>query len=144
MAHQEKRKVSLNIAGETYTLVLDTAALVALEDLFSTPEREVTFVQILQKVERGSIRYIRAFIWAALQRHHKHITIDQAGELIDKAGGIAGLAQQVTALQETAVPDKADVVELGAGRKGKGPPKAQAKTKERGGAASTSTLDRSA
>lgn len=112
MANSERGEVAVEIGGVEYTLVLDTNALVRLEDVFSTSQKDVTFVEILERVNRNSMRHIRALVWAALQRHHPKVTMERAGDLIQEAGGILGLAEKLEGLMRSSTPDKADVAEL--------------------------------
>lgn len=110
MTNRERGDVPLLIAGRTYTLRMTTAAMVALEDLYSTPSKEVTFFEVLERVNKGSMKAIRAFLWAALQHHHAgQFTIDAVGELIESAGGIFALSQQLQSLGTTTTPDTRDL-----------------------------------
>lgn len=144
MTNRELGDVPLTIAGRTYTLRMTTAAMVALEDLYSTPAKEVTFFEVLERVNKGSMKAIRAFLWAALQHHHKGtLTIDAVGDLIEEAGGIFALSEQLQSLGKTTGPDTRDLEGVGV-PEGKGGP-AQAKPRKAGtGAGSTSTLAASA
>ena len=139
MANRQKGEVALEIEGQTYTLVLDMDAMCQLEDLFSTDKKDATFPEIMEKVQRRSLRHIRGVIWAALRRHHKDVTVEQAGELLIAAGGITGLDQQLMKLAESTQPDKEDAVVNGSGR----PRKAQRRT-DGTGESSTSKLAASA
>jgi hypothetical protein len=105
MANRERGEVSLKAGDKTYTLVLDIDAMCALEDLFSTPEQEVSFPEVLAKVQRDSTRHLRAFLWALLQRHHPEIGIGQISELVEQAGGLEGLRDSFGAISESAKPD---------------------------------------
>lgn len=136
MANREKGEVSVEIAGTSYTLYLDLNAMALLEDYFSTPNKEVEFDYIVQRVNAGSIRHIRAFFWAALQKYHPTITVQRAGELIMDGGGLELFGNKLLALQTTAQPDAEDLRALGVNTKN--PQQAQAGRKRRGGI-STST-----
>lgn len=113
MANRERGEVSLSIGGRVYTLYLDTNALALLEDLFSTPERDMTFLEILERVQRNSVRHMRGMIWAALQHHHPDVSVQRAGELINDAGGLGALAEQLQALSKSTQPDAEDLDALG-------------------------------
>jgi hypothetical protein len=86
--------------------------MVALEDLFSTPALDVNWDTIVKKVNGGSMRYVRAFIWAALRKHHADVTLQAAGELIDTVG-LPGLNAQLQALAASTTPDARDLEVLG-------------------------------
>lgn len=136
MANREKGEVSLSVGGKPYTLVLTTNAMVQLEDLFSTADKELTFQQVLEKVSAGSVRHIRGFVWAALQEHHPAMTVKDAGEFITEAGGLIAFSAQLQALTESTTPDQQDLDDLGVSPN---PPKARAMRKSRGtGGRSTS------
>src|SRR5688572_27329821 len=86
MANRERGEVSLEIDGKVYTMKLDLEALCTLEDHFSTPAKEVAFPELLDRASKGSARVIRGIVWAALQRHHKGITLEQTSDLIQASG----------------------------------------------------------
>lgn len=134
MANRQKGEVELSIAGTSYTLVMDISAICDLESLFSTPVRDATIQEIGRSVERGSVRHIRGFLWAALRRHHKDMTLDKVSALIEDAGGIGGFGETVGALAQSLVPDAEDQA------KGTRPQTAQVST----GDGSTSTPGQSA
>lgn len=113
------------VDGRTYTLVLNTNVMATLEEHFSTPDNDVTWDQIWTRVLRGSVKTVRALIWATLQQHHPTLTLDDASRLIDKAGGFEGLTHILADAQKASTPDPKDVKELGvrprkAGRRGTG------------------------
>ena len=139
MTNREQGDVPLIVAGRTYTLRLTTAAMVALEDLYSTPSKEVTFFEVMERVNKGSMKAMRAFLWAALQHHHKGVfTVDAVGELIEEADGIFALSAQLQSLGSTTGPDARDLEDSGVAS-GKGAP-AQGKSRKAGtGGRSTST-----
>jgi len=139
MANRAKGEVSLEIDGQAYTLIMTTDAMAQLEALFSTPAREVTFQQILDRVNAGSVRHIRGFVWAALQRHHPALTVTAAGELIDAAGGLEGFGAQLLALAGTTTPAPEDLQALGVAPEAR-PHPAQGTKRQRGtGGRSTAT-----
>jgi hypothetical protein len=118
MANRQLGEVPLDLDGRTYTLVMDINAIAVFEGVFSTPDRDAAFPDLLQKAANGSVRHLRAFFWAALRRHHGAMTIDEVGDLIQRSGGLAGLAEQLKRLSGTMTPD----VEDRQGGKGKGKP----------------------
>lgn len=111
MANRERGEVSLTVAGQVYTMVLDIAAICELEDLFSTKEREATFQDILQRVNRNSVRHIRGMVWAALRRHHRALTLEQAGQLIEDAGGLVAFGEKLAEIAKSTRPDPEDLSE---------------------------------
>jgi hypothetical protein len=113
MAMSERGAVSLVVNGKTYTLEMTINGIVALEELLSTNEKPVTFGDVLARVNAGSIRHLRAFVWAALREHHKEITLEGTGTLIQDVGGLDGLASQLLALTGSTTPDARDIRALG-------------------------------
>lgn len=137
MANREAGQISFVVDGKTYTLVLNTSVMATLEDHFSTPTHDVAWDVIWGRVLRGSVKTVRALLWAMLQPHHPSVTIEQAGTLIDRAGGFEGLTHILQQAAKASTPDPKDVKELGvgprtAGRRGTG----EASTSTRAGSAS--------
>jgi hypothetical protein len=116
MANRQKGEVNLVVDGRTYTLVLDIDAMCALEEHFSTPSHDATWDEIAVKVNKGSVRVVRALIWAMLQRHHPELSVVDAGHLMNDAGGILGLAKVLKVAMESATPDPEDIKALGVGK----------------------------
>jgi hypothetical protein len=129
VANREKGEITITSDGQIYTLVFNTGAMAALEDHYSTPEREVTFDEAIAKVLRGSVRGIVALIWAMLQTHHAGVTINKAAAIIDGAGGLTGFGHIVENALREMQPDKADLAAMGA----KDPGPQTAGRKARGG-----------
>lgn len=147
MANLETGDVEFVCGGKTYTLTLKTAGLSAIQKRFSKPGQikklEDTLLELNAGLEAESIDHIVVLIWASLQKYHPGTTYEQTIDLIDEAGGFAGLEQQLKALGLSMTPDPADLAELQRGAK-KNPQQAQAKRRKRGnGATSTSTHDAS-
>jgi uncharacterized protein HemX len=129
MANREKGEISIEIGGKPYTLVLNTNALVELQDVLSTPKALATIDEIYARVNQGSLRHVRAMVWAALRKYHSDLTLESVGELIDAAGGFVGMNALLESVQQASAPEAADVAEL---RQGVNPPKARAAKKKRG------------
>lgn len=105
-------EVILDVGGKAYTLILDIQGICALEDLFSTPDREVSFHEVLARVQRNSVRHIRGIVWASLRRHHASMSLEDAGDLIQQAGGLAGFSKKLEAIAKSTQPDQEDVAVL--------------------------------
>lgn len=129
MANRERWEVDLQMGDETYTICLDLNAMALVEDHFSTPQKEVQFHEAFAKLEKGGVRYIRAVIWAGLQKYHKGLSIEAVGDLIQKSGGLYGFGEKLKAAVAEAglatIPDKADLHDLGVNVNGQNPQKAQ-------------------
>lgn len=113
MSNRETGEVTVDIKGKAYTLILDTNALATLEALFSTPQVHLTYAEILLRVHRGSVLYMRGVLWAALRKYHADLTLDAVGDLIQQAGGLERFSAQLLGMVESTQPDPRDVQELG-------------------------------
>lgn len=113
MANRERGEVSVDIDGTSYTLCLDLNAMCTLEEYFSTPDREVTFQDVLKKVNGGNLRYMRAIFWAAFLKYQPDLKLEDVAALVQASGGIGGFSQKMlgqlgVAVQATA-PAPADL-----------------------------------
>ena len=109
MANQERGERTITVGGRDYIVKLTTGAMAELEDACGTPDKPMTFPQILERVMRGSVKYLRLYVWASLIDKQPELTVADAGRLIDAAGGVAGfesLLNQVTAANR---PDPEDL-----------------------------------
>lgn len=131
-ANPDKGEVDLVINGTTYTLTLKTAALMALQQHFSTPvdvvekaaDGSVALVTkgvadldvIMARVAAGSIEHVVALLWASMQKFHPDVTFQKAVSLIDDLGGIEALSDAFAEIQKSTVPDPRDTKELEDGK----------------------------
>jgi hypothetical protein len=90
--------VTVNIDGIPHTLALTLDAMVAIEDLFEAPDKAVTFGQVVDAVEAGSVKHLRAMIWALLQRHHPTVTLGDVSSLVERAGGVSVFTEKLSEL----------------------------------------------
>lgn len=121
MANKNKGEVSLKAGDKTYNLALTLNAMCELEEMFSKDGVEMTFEQIATKAETNQ-RYLRAFLWAVLQRDHPEIVLkreaaDRASkdvsDVIEEAGGLVVMAEVLKELERANNPDKRDIAALG-------------------------------
>ncbi len=127
MANPHKGETSIEIDGKTYTLALTLNAMCELEDLLGTPEKEVSFIEIVHAVtQRKRTSHMRALFWAALREHHPEVTLKQAGTLIQKMGGLIEFSKRLNGILETTNPDPDDLPDEGEESSGPRPMKAQA------------------
>lgn len=138
MANRQKGELDIPIGGSTYTLVLDLEAMIAVEDVFSTPDREVTFQQVMVRVNAGSMKHIRGFLWAAFQRFHPDLSLKDVSGLVQEAGGVVAFSDQIARLASGTTADPEDLAELGA--TSANPPAAQTGKRNGTGGRSTSRL----
>lgn len=93
MANRQRGELEIDLGGRSYTLKLSLNSMCEMEGASGRP-----FPQIVTQVARGSLTDLRAFLWAALREHHPDLTIQAVGDLIEKAGGLEGLAKTMTEL----------------------------------------------
>jgi hypothetical protein len=126
MANREKGEVSLTVSGTAYVLALNIDAMIAAEEMASTPTREMPWDDIVRRYSAGSAKYFRIFIWAMFRKHHPDMTLEKTSAFIDAAGGVEGLAKVMQAAATAGSPDPVDATALGLDGKAKGPRRAQA------------------
>lgn len=143
MANREIGEVTLEAGGTTYRLLLSTAAMVALEEVYSTPTHEATFEEAWSKATGGSVRGLRKLLWAMTREHHPELTEADMNRVIDGVGGLVGLTNVLQVAQASAGADPEDEKELRGSGKGN-PRKAQPKHARRNGDPFTSMRGASA
>ena len=68
------------------TLVFDANAFCEIEDVLSTPERQVGMEEILGLIGKGmSMKAFRAILAGGLRKHHQ-MSLEEVGELISEVG----------------------------------------------------------
>lgn len=140
MANRYKGEISLTADDKTYTLAFNTRAMAALEDHFSTPDREVTYDEVMKRVEKGSVRAIVGLLYAMAVTHHPDMTYAQMERVVDAAGGILGISQIVQKALIEMNPDASDLEALGITPDAKRARPQQAGRANRGTKTSTATL----
>lgn len=97
MANKERGEFPIEIGDRTFILRLTTNACAELEDVSGGR----TWDQVQMGIARGSVKDVRWLFWAAFRDHHPDIATDDPasvkviGQLIDEAGGFAGLLARV-------------------------------------------------
>jgi hypothetical protein len=139
MANREKGHISIDIGGRSYRMALTLDAMVLLEELFSTPDHPVTFQQVVDRSDAGSMKHTRALIWATLQINDPPPELTEISALVEEAGGFGTFTVALLQLAKAAAPDPKDLEALG--MRAPNPPAAQAGRRSRAGtgAGSTST-----
>lgn len=126
MANREKGEVSLVVGETSYTLVLNTNAMAAIEEHLSTPEREVTWDVFWARVMKGSVRAVIVLLWGMSRKFHPELTPEQVADILDESGGLLGLTRVLTAAAESLTPSPEDSKALAVNGKSPRPRKAQA------------------
>ena len=122
MANRHKGEVSLELDGRIYILHAGINALADVEGVFSTVDTRVTFQEVMQHAMNGSISHVRALLWAMLRRHHKDLSLNDVGDLIERVG-LQTIDQKFGELLQAMVPDPEVLKALGVAPN---PPQAQA------------------
>ena len=77
-------EASVEIGGETLTLVINNTALLALEELtdrsFLDVVAEIIAAQEAKRLQK--VGTMQALVWAALRAHHDEVSTEQAGALV--------------------------------------------------------------
>jgi hypothetical protein len=134
VANPQKGEVSVTIDGKPYTLALTLNAMVEVEDMFGVP-----FSKVCEECENDSPKHIRALVWAVLRKHHKELTVEDVGEMVD-LGTLKALSSVLGRVVSSSGPDAKDLPKKG---KSENPTKARAGANGTG-ASSTSPHDASA
>lgn len=79
MANPHRGEVAFKVADAEYTLKFSTNAICELEERL-----DKGLNVIVANMER--LTTVRALLWAGLRAKHPEVTIQQAGEMIDRSG----------------------------------------------------------
>lgn len=115
-ANPLKGETDLKAGEVTYTLALSINELVKLEQLLDVGIIEIAdWFNDRTKIRVGNMR---AILWAALQRHHSELTLEDAGDII-AAAGLGVIVEKLGAAVQASFPE-AEAVENPpqAGRRG--------------------------
>lgn len=146
MANREKGEVSIDVGGRPYRLALTLDAMVALEEMFSKPNAPMTFQQVVDRSDAGSMTHTRGLLWASLQVNDPPPDLKEVSHLVQQAGGLGAFTIALIKLAKAIAPDPKDLAALGIKANKANPPAAQAgrKTAAGTGGGSTSMPDASA
>src|SRR5262245_24154174 len=122
-AVKKNGEVALEVDGQTYRLVFDLDAMEALSDVYSKDGEEGNWMDILAKVQKQSIKAIRALVWSMFVQHHPDITLEDSKRIIAAAGGVNIVGALINAAFMSATPDQQDMKAMGVGRGKKGNPR---------------------
>lgn len=132
MANKENGEVSIEVGGKNYTLAMTLDSMVALEEMFSTPEKPMTFQDVIDLSDKGSIKHLRGLLWSVLQAHHPEINVvKDVSAFVQKAGGLGPITVKLMQLAQETMADPKDLEALGV-KAGANPPQAPATAKTSG------------
>jgi hypothetical protein len=137
MANREKGHISIDIGGRAYCMALTLDAMVALEELFSTPDKPVTFQEVMERSDAGSMTHTRALIWATLQANDPQPSLSEISGLVEEAGGFGTFTVALLKVAKAVVPDPKDLDALGI--RAPNPPAAQVGRRSKAGTGVNST-----
>jgi hypothetical protein len=121
MANKHRGEIALEIEGRIYTLHAGINAIADVEGLFSTVDKRVTYQDVVEHVNNGSITHIRGLLWAMFRKHQPNLSLADVGDLIDSVG-MQAIEQKFAELLRATVADPEDLKALGVSAN---PPKAQ-------------------
>lgn len=111
-ANPERGEIDIVISGKTYTLAMKTAALIALQKHFSTPDQLADMEDVLKRLREKSLEHLVAGIWAGLQKYHPEISFTDTCNLLDECDDWEKVRFVFSSLMAFAMPDPADLREL--------------------------------
>ena len=121
MANPHKGEVEVEVGGKTYTMVFSTNCACAVEERLDRPWLDILYElqqwmpkpvlgddgkplppseeDLIAVARRMKMTLMRTLIWGALRDHHKEVTIEQAGAIMqglpESAGGAFGLISKL-------------------------------------------------
>jgi hypothetical protein len=102
--NRQRGESEVIIGGKTYVTVMDLNAIARLEDHWTgIAGADVTFAEIMAKVEKGSFRHIQTLLWVSLLRYQPDATADDVSTLT-----LPELFELRAKLADGMTPDKAD------------------------------------
>lgn len=117
MVNPERGEIEIQSGTDRYTFRLGLTALAKLQKLLSTPERRMPISEIVEKcvaLEQSGddvdLEFLLLVMLAGLQQYHSatFTTKEDVAQMIERAGGLAGLYTQLTGLRESLTPDPED------------------------------------
>lgn len=118
MANREKGEATFKTGGDRYTLAMNMHAWALAQDALCKGDHVPSIERVQKRLAAGHFLTIEAVFWAALQKHHPDVTVEQATDLMGQSA--SGAAEALRAALAAATPETADVRELE-----RNPPKAQ-------------------
>lgn len=112
-ANPEKGEIEFVINGRPYVLVMTFNGMIDLQNLFATGGPVPKVEQILGRCADGELAAVRGVFWSLLRRHHPQVTIEEAGDLIQEAGGSRDIDALLAKAGAASGPDPRDIAALG-------------------------------
>jgi hypothetical protein len=109
VANREKGESTLEVDGKTYTLVMGLDEICQLEEIVSRGGRDYTIKEVIDLCQRGSLRFVRAILWAALIRHQPRMTLEDVSGIIEHIGGMQKAYVVMGEVFKSMAPDPEDV-----------------------------------
>lgn len=125
MANSHKGEVDLVVGKQRYRLKLGTASAIAFQEMYSTPEQPADLDKLMLQLKAGRVKYVVAYLCAALQKFQPGTTTDDVEDLLDAADQ-SDIQNVLDALGVSMVPSAEDLAELSKGVT-KNPQQARAK-----------------
>ena len=110
-----KQSVPMKIGNKTYNLRYTFNSLIRLQDEWGLSLADIDKIFPTQDKKGGVeipatfFKDLRAFFWAGLLHENKDLTLEEAGDLIEDAGGIIAIVEVLTKAFSEAFPSDEDV-----------------------------------
>ena len=109
-----KQSIPITIGDQTYQLRFTFNSFIRLEEELGIPISDIDKIFPTENkdgkvVGSVNLRDVRAFFWAGLIHENKDLTLEEAGELIEEAGGIVGIVETLVKAFSNAFPADEDV-----------------------------------
>jgi len=108
----KSKEVRVVLQGKVYTLKYDLNSFVALEEEFNAEIEEV-----LNKMQNGSVKALRALLWAGLIHQDESLTAKDVGKMIDLAS-LEDIMKKVNTAVKAALPEPAGSEQQGNAQEG--------------------------
>ena len=82
MANKHRGEYAFEANGQTYTVCFSSNALASAEDALGVGIGEIG--ELLGDVSKLRIKTVRGLLWAGLSDHHKGLTVEDVGRIIDE------------------------------------------------------------
>ena len=109
-----KQSIPITIGDKTHQLRFTFNSFIRLEEELGIAISEID--KIFPTVDKDGktagyvkLKDVRAFFWAGLIHEDKDLTPEEAGELIEEAGGITGVVEKLVEAFSNAFPADEDV-----------------------------------
>ena len=106
MVNTQRGEVLLQVGDDSYTLESTSDALCQIESVLGCSILKT--MNEMSNPDTASLTNLRAMLWGLLRKHHKNMTLIQAGDLIVPAGGMIEVLKKINDAMAVAFPPPKD------------------------------------